>query len=50
MAATLNRQLKNIYVLSEFHCDKYKEFVVTAIDLGRVLIERKINLVYQESE
>lgn len=50
MAATLNRQLKNICVLSEFHYDKYKEFIVTGIDLDRVLIGRKINLVYGESE
>ncbi|KAK9180331.1 hypothetical protein WN943_029540 [Citrus x changshan-huyou] len=46
MAATLNRQFKNICVLSGFHYGKHKEFVEAAIDLGRSIAERKLHLVY----
>ncbi|KAK9205282.1 hypothetical protein WN943_015549 [Citrus x changshan-huyou] len=35
MAATPNKQFKNICVLSGFNYGKYKEFVKVAIDLGR---------------
>lgn len=33
-------------MLSSFRFGKYKELVQTAIDLGRVLVERKIHPVY----
>ena len=46
MAATPNRQLKNICVLSEFNYGKHKKFVEAAIDLGRSIVERKLHLVY----
>ncbi|KAK9199873.1 hypothetical protein WN944_015066 [Citrus x changshan-huyou] len=46
MAATPNRQFKNICVLSEFNYGKHKEFVEAAIDLGRSIAERKLHLVY----
>ncbi|KAK9180256.1 hypothetical protein WN943_029464 [Citrus x changshan-huyou] len=46
MAATLNRQFKNICVLSGFHYGKHKEFVEAAIDLDRSIAERKLHLVY----
>ncbi|KAK9208842.1 hypothetical protein WN944_001203 [Citrus x changshan-huyou] len=46
MAATPNRQFKNICVLSGFHYGKHKEFVEAAIDLGRSIAERKLHLVY----
>ncbi|XP_024033504.1 cytokinin riboside 5'-monophosphate phosphoribohydrolase LOG8-like [Citrus clementina] len=46
MAATSSSQLKNICVLSGFHYGKYKEFVQAAVDLGRVIAERKLHLVY----
>ncbi|KAH9671198.1 hypothetical protein KPL70_017265 [Citrus sinensis] len=46
MAATPNRQFKNIYVLSGFTYGKHKEFVETAIDLGRSIAVRKLHLVY----
>ncbi|KAK9177827.1 hypothetical protein WN943_027016 [Citrus x changshan-huyou] len=46
MAATPNRQFKNICVLSEFNYGKHKEFVEAAIDLGRIIAERKLHLVY----
>ncbi|KAK9204805.1 hypothetical protein WN943_015069 [Citrus x changshan-huyou] len=46
MAATPNRQFKNICVLSGFTYGKHKEFVETAIDLGRSIAERKLHLVY----
>ncbi|KAK9187835.1 hypothetical protein WN944_019234 [Citrus x changshan-huyou] len=46
MAATPNRQFKNICVLSGFNYGKYKEFVEAAIDLGRRIAERKLHLVY----
>ena len=46
MAATLNRQFKNICVLSGFTYSKHKEFVEAAIDLGRSMAERKLHLVY----
>ncbi|KAK9199743.1 hypothetical protein WN944_014936 [Citrus x changshan-huyou] len=46
MAATPNRQFKNICVLSGFNYGKHKEFVEAAIDLGRSIVERKFNLVY----
>ncbi|KAK9195423.1 hypothetical protein WN943_003544 [Citrus x changshan-huyou] len=46
MAATPNRQFKNICVLSGFTYDKHKEFVEAAIDLGRSIAARKLHLVY----
>ncbi|KAK9211836.1 hypothetical protein WN943_001215 [Citrus x changshan-huyou] len=46
MAATLNRQFKNICVLYGFNYGKHKEFVEAAIDLGRSIAERKLHLVY----
>ncbi|KAK9217536.1 hypothetical protein WN943_006163 [Citrus x changshan-huyou] len=46
MAATPNRQFKNIFVLSGFNYGKHKEFVEAAIDLGRSITERKLRLVY----
>ena len=46
MAATPNRQFKNIYVLSGFTYGKHKEFVDAAIDLGRNIAKRKLHLVY----
>ena len=46
MAATPNKQFKNICVLSRFNYDKYKEFVKAAIDLGRSIAARKLHLVY----
>ena len=46
MAATPNKQFKNICVLSGFNYGKYKEFVKVAIDLGRSIAVRKLHLVY----
>ncbi|KAK9195408.1 hypothetical protein WN943_003529 [Citrus x changshan-huyou] len=46
MAATYNRQFKNICVLSGFNYGKHKEFVEAAIDLDRSIAERKFHLVY----
>ncbi|KAK9209012.1 hypothetical protein WN944_001373 [Citrus x changshan-huyou] len=46
MAATPNRQFKNICVISGFNYGKHKEFVEAAIDLGRSIAERKLHLVY----
>ncbi|KAK9229979.1 hypothetical protein WN944_022946 [Citrus x changshan-huyou] len=47
LAATPNRQFKNICVLSGFNYGKHKEFVEAAIDLGRSIAERKLHLVYE---
>ncbi|KAK9194982.1 hypothetical protein WN943_003098 [Citrus x changshan-huyou] len=46
MAATPNRQFKNICVFSGFNYGKHKEFVEAAMDLGRNIAERKLHLVY----
>ncbi|KAK9190763.1 hypothetical protein WN943_019373 [Citrus x changshan-huyou] len=46
MAATPNRQFKNICVLSGFTYGKHKEFVDATIDLGRNIAERKLHLEY----
>ncbi|KAK9222340.1 hypothetical protein WN944_010775 [Citrus x changshan-huyou] len=46
MAATPNRQFKNICVLSGFTFGKHKEFVDAAIDLSRSIAEGKLHLVY----
>ncbi|KAK9192578.1 hypothetical protein WN944_003271 [Citrus x changshan-huyou] len=46
MAATSSRQFKNVCVLSRFHYGKFKDFIQAAIDLGRVIVERKLYLVY----
>ncbi|KAK9225424.1 hypothetical protein WN943_010465 [Citrus x changshan-huyou] len=46
MAATPNKQFKNICVLSRFNYGKHKEFVDAAIDLGRSIAKRKLHLVY----
>ena len=45
MAATPNRQFKNICVLSGFTYGKHKEFVEAAINFGRSIAERKLHLV-----
>ena len=44
MAATPNKQFKNICVLSGFNYGKHKEFIEAAIDLGRSIAERKLQL------
>ena len=46
MATTLNKQFKNICVLSGFTYGKHKEFMEAAIDLGRSIAARKLHLVY----
>ena len=46
MAATPNRQFKNICVIFGFNYDKHKEFVKAAIDLSRSIAERKLHLAY----
>ena len=46
MAATLNRQFKNICMVFGFNYGKHKEFIEAAIDLGRSIAERKLHLVY----
>ena len=46
MAATPNKQFKNICMLSGFNYGKHKEFVKAVIDLGRSIAERKLHLVY----
>ncbi|KAK9204233.1 hypothetical protein WN943_014491 [Citrus x changshan-huyou] len=46
MAATPNRQFKNICVLFGFNYGKHKEFVEAAVDLGRSIAERKLHLMY----
>ena len=46
MAATPNKQFKNICVLSRFNYDKYKNFIELAIDLDQSIVERKLHLVY----
>ena len=46
MAATPNRQFKNICVLSGFTYGKHKEFVEATIELGRSIAARKLHLVY----
>ena len=46
MAATLNRQFNNVYVLSKFHYKKYKTFIHKVINLSCVLSERKLHMVY----
>ncbi|KAK9214095.1 hypothetical protein WN944_006083 [Citrus x changshan-huyou] len=46
MAATPNKQFKNICVLSGFNYGKHKEFVEATVDLGRSIVERKLHLVY----
>ncbi|KAK9225785.1 hypothetical protein WN943_010830 [Citrus x changshan-huyou] len=38
MAATPNRQFKNICVLSGFNCGKHKEFVKAAVDFGGSIV------------
>ncbi|KAK9200091.1 hypothetical protein WN944_015286 [Citrus x changshan-huyou] len=50
MAASSSKKFKNICVLSGFHYGKYKEFVQVAVDLGRVIAERKLHLVYGGGE
>ena len=46
MAASSSRQFKNICVLSGFYYGKYKEFIQAVVNLGRVITERKLHLVY----
>ncbi|KAK9203973.1 hypothetical protein WN943_014230 [Citrus x changshan-huyou] len=50
MASSSSKQFKNICMLSGFHYGKYKEFVQTAVDLGRVIAERKLHFVYGGGE
>ncbi|KAK9211927.1 hypothetical protein WN943_001306 [Citrus x changshan-huyou] len=50
IAASSSKQFKNICVLSGFHYGKYKEFVQAVVDLGRVIAERKLHLVYGGGE
>ncbi|KAK9214457.1 hypothetical protein WN944_006449 [Citrus x changshan-huyou] len=50
MAASSSKQFKNICVLSGFHYGKYKEFVQATVDLGRVIAERKLHIVYEGGE
>ncbi|XP_024042631.1 cytokinin riboside 5'-monophosphate phosphoribohydrolase LOG8-like [Citrus clementina] len=50
MATSSSKQFKNICVLSGFHNGKYKEFVQAGEDLGRVIAERKLHLVYGGGE
>lgn len=47
MAATSSRQFKKICILFRFHYRKHKKFIQAAINLGLVLVERKIHLVYK---
>ena len=47
MAATPNKQFKNIFVLFGFNYSKHKEFVEAAIDPGRSIAKRKLHLVYR---
>lgn len=46
IAATLSKHSINICMPHSFHYRKYKEFVETVMDLGQILTERKIHLVY----
>ena len=46
MAATPNKQFKNICVLSGFNYGKHKEFIEATIDLNRSIVERKLHSVY----
>ncbi|KAK9217700.1 hypothetical protein WN943_006328 [Citrus x changshan-huyou] len=48
MAATPNKQFKNICVLSGFNYGKHKEFVEATIDLGRSIAER--NYIWRMEE
>ncbi|KAK9195570.1 hypothetical protein WN943_003693 [Citrus x changshan-huyou] len=50
MAASSSKQFKNICMLSGFHYVKYKEFVQAAVDLGCVIAEKKLHLVYEGGE
>ena len=37
-------------MLSRFHYGKYKEFIQIVVDLSRVIVERKLYLVYGEGD
>ena len=50
MVASSSKQFKIICVLSGFHYGKYTEFVQAAVDLGRVIAEMKLYLVYRGGE
>lgn len=50
MVTTSSKYLKNIYVLSGFHYKKYKDFVQATIDLGHVVCERKLYLIYERDD
>ena len=50
IAVSSSKQFKNIYVLSRFHYGKYKEFIQPAVNLGCVIAERKLYLVYGGGE
>ncbi|KAK9192880.1 hypothetical protein WN944_003573 [Citrus x changshan-huyou] len=47
MAATPNKQFKNVCVISGFNYGKHKEFIEAAIDLGQSIAKRKLHLVYR---
>ncbi|KAK9222192.1 hypothetical protein WN944_010624 [Citrus x changshan-huyou] len=50
MAATSNRQLKNICVLFGFRYGKCKEIAQAAIDHSRAIAERILHFVYGEGD
>ena len=50
MATFSSKQFKNICIFFGFHYGKYKEFVQAAVDLGRVIVDRKLHLVYEGGE
>lgn len=47
MTETSNKQFNNVCTFFGFHYEKYKEFVQAPIDLGQLLVERKIHLLYK---
>ena len=46
MVGSSSHQIKNIYVFGGSSPEKEREFLESANHLGRVLVERKIHLVY----
>ena len=50
MAAFSSKQFKNICVLIGFYYGKYKKFVQVVVDLGCVIAETKLHLVYRGCE
>ena len=49
MVGSSSHQIKNIYVFGGSSPEKEREFLESANHLGRVLVERKIHLVYGEA-